>query len=212
MQRENLSGKTFGRLTAVEFIETRKGQSMWKCVCSCPNHTEVIVSAGHLKSGHTTSCGCFKNEIVAAGTHKTHGHTGSRLHSIWFNMKKRCTNTNSDAYKNYGGRGISVCDKWMSDFKSFYDWSLANGYDDSLTIDRINNDGNYEPSNCRWVSRKVQNCNSRNNRYLTYNGITKTITDWAADLGIERRTITARLDKLGWSVEAALSTPLQSQH
>lgn len=121
-------------------------------------------------------------------------------------MITRCNNLNQSEYKNYGGRGITVCDEWLHDFQAFYDWAMANGYDDSLTIDRIDNDGNYSPSNCRWATRKEQANNKSNNVLLAYCGITKTVAEWSEIQKIPARVINWRI-KHKWSVEKALKTP-----
>ena len=136
-----------------------------------------------------------------------HGLKHTRQYRIWLQMKNRCFNKNTSRYKDYGGRGITVCDEWRNDFKAFYDWSMSNGYSDDLTIDRINNDGDYEPNNCRWVTMKVQNRNSRNCHTLTYNGETHTVTEWAEKLGVSRHLISNRINAYGWSVEDALTKP-----
>lgn len=203
-ERENLSNRRFGRLTVLDFVETRKGQSIWNCLCDCGNVTQV--SAGHLKSNHTTSCGCYcKEQTKQALT--THGLTGARLHRIWFAMKARCYNRNLPAYKNYGERGIKVCDEWLNDFSAFYQWAMSNGYNDNLSIDRIDVNRDYEPDNCRWATRKEQSLNKRTNHYITFDGKTMTLTEWEKFLGFNRGTIGARLNKLNWSVERALTTP-----
>jgi hypothetical protein len=122
-------------------------------------------------------------------------------------MKERCYNSKRKEYPNYGGRGISVCSEWF-DFRNFMEWSLSNGYSDDLTIDRIDNDGNYCPENCRWVSMKQQGQNKRTNRYITHNGETKTITQWANDNGLQYHVLKKRIDGLGWSFERAISEPV----
>ena len=123
------------------------------------NHcTIVIILSNHLKSGKIKSCGCLNKQ----GNPK-HGLRYTRLYRIWINMKTRCYNKNTNRYKDYGARGITICNEWRNDFMSFYNWSMNNGYDENLTIDRINNDKNYEPSNCRWITVKEQNRNKRNN-------------------------------------------------
>lgn len=119
-------------------------------------------------------------------------------------MKTRCHTPTAWEYKNYGARGIIICDEWRNDFKAFYDWSMSHGYTDELTIDRIDNNGNYYPENCRWVTRTIQNRNQRNSRYLTFKGQTKHLFDWADELGINRNTLASRLHK-GWSIERALT-------
>ena len=160
----DLAGKTFGRLTVVEYSHTNKhGKSMWKCKCSCGN--ERIVLGNHLTNKHTSSCGCFKNEI-SGGRFRKHNMRSTRLYGVWLNIKNRCSNPKGSNYQYYGNRGITICDEWKNDFQAFHDWAMANGYDENAkrgecTIDRIDVNGNYEPSNCRWVDMKVQRANRR---------------------------------------------------
>ena len=122
-------------------------------------------------------------------------------------MKNRCFNPNTPRYKDYGARGITVCDEWKDDFKSFYDWSMSNGYSDDLTIDRINNDGNYEPSNCRWVTQMIQANNSRHNHNITYKNETHSLSDWSRILGLSFHLLSNRINLYGWGVERAFETP-----
>lgn len=135
--------------------------------------------------------------------HYIHGKRKTRLYRIWTNIKTRCTNVNDPHFERYGGRGISVCDEWKNDFKAFYDWSMSNGYADNLTIDRIDNNGNYEPLNCRWVTVKEQNQNKRNVILITYNGETHNVTEWAQILHLGHDTIRQRYHK-GWTPEQCL--------
>ena len=128
----------------------------------------------------------------------THGKCGTRLYNIFQGMKKRCYNKHRKDFYEYGGRGISICDEWLNDFQTFYDWSMSNGYDDNLTIDRIDNDKGYSPANCRWVDIKTQSNNTRKNVYLGYNGETMTLAEWSRKLNINRNTLKARYRK-GWS-------------
>lgn len=137
-----------------------------------------------------------------------HGLRHTRLYGIWLQMKNRCNNEKTARYKDYGARGITVCDEWCNDFKAFYDWSMANGYSDDLTIDRINNDGNYEPSNCRWITIKQQSRNTRHNTLLTLNGEAHCLIEWSEITGITKSCIQDRL-RYGWSVERALTTPMR---
>lgn len=127
-----------------------------------------------------------------------------RLYSIWKRMKDRCNNPNHKYFSYYGGRGITVCDEWQKNFPAFYEWAIQNGYDDSLTIDRIDSNGNYDPCNCRWVTRHEQMLNTRRNHYLTYNGETLTVNEWAEKFGIKQNTLLYRIRR-GWSVERALT-------
>lgn len=142
---------------------------------------------------------------------KTHGMYNTRLYDIWVNMKQRCFNPNDQAYHNYGGRGIAVCDEWKENFQEFYDWAIANGYGDTLSVDRIDNNGNYCPENCRWTDRNVQNRNRRNNHKLTYNGVSKTVVEWAEEKNMPYELLLNRLNKLGWSVERSLTTPIEKR-
>lgn len=169
----DLTGKRFGRLVVLEQAEyhiDKKGRKtkMWKCKCDCGN--ETIVRHGGLQKGTTTSCGCFHKEIVGS-LNRSHGLSANcgRLYPLWKSIKYRCYNINSKDYARYGGRGIVMCDEWINDFQSFYDWAIANGYKEEktdkglniLTIDRIDVNGNYEPSNCRFVTNDVQAKNKR---------------------------------------------------
>lgn len=131
---------------------------------------------------------------------KTHGMRNTRLYNIWINMKSRCHNKNNKFYNRYGGRGIIICDEWKNSFINFYNWSIENGYMKNLTIDRINNDGNYEPNNCKWSNMKEQ-CNNRSsNINITYNDITGNIEFWAKKTNIQRQTLEYRY-KIGWNIE-----------
>lgn len=149
MTCKDLVGVRFGRLVVISRAENIKRNTRWNCRCDCGN--EIVAYGCHLKSGRTKSCGCLNSEL-ASDRFKTHGKTNTRLFCIWQNMHKRCEYQGHKQYKNYGGKGIKVCEEWK-DFVSFFEWSMANGYRDDLTIDRINPSGNYEPSNCQWLTR-----------------------------------------------------------
>lgn len=181
----NMIDKRFGNLTVIEECEkrTKNGHIKYKCVCDCGNITHVMGTL--LRTGKIKSCGCRQ------GNNK-HGKCKTRIYHIYRGIKSRCYDKNCNGYKNYGGRGITVCDEWLNDFMNFYNWSMDNGYDDTLSIDRIDVNGNYEPSNCRWADLKVQANNKRNNVYLTYNGKTQTISQWAEELGIDCKMVQKR--------------------
>lgn len=174
----SMVGKTIGRLYVVERVGVINKNSHYRCVCECGN--ETIVSRPNLKT-HTRSCGCLSREITSM-TSKTHGLSRSSIHNRWNAIKQRCGDKNN---KHYGGRGISICDEWSNSFISFYEWSIKNGYSEELEIDRINNNGNYEPSNCRWVEKTVNQKNK--NPYFLKNkeGITfcKNRNMWVAQIG-----------------------------
>lgn len=139
-----------------------------------------------------------------------HGLSNTRLYRIWLQMKNRCYNSKTERYSDYGGRGITVCDEWKNDFKAFYDWAMLNGYRDDLSIDRINNDENYEPSNCRWATNIEQARNSRHCHMIVFNGETHCISEWSEITGISIYVLRNRL-RYGWTIERALTTPLCSQ-
>ena len=155
----NLIGQRFGMLTVIKRASPDKTRSVrWYCQCDCGSSS--IARASDLRRGQTKSCGCLRAIKMRAMTYK-HGGKGTRLYRIWKSMRTRCNNPNSPSYKNHGARGITVCEEWQHSFEAFRDWALANGYHDCLTIDRVDNDGNYEPSNCWWATYKEQNINKR---------------------------------------------------
>lgn len=178
--------KTFGRLTIVDVAEDQVSpcgtrHKMYRCVCSCGK--EVIVRKSALVSGKTVSCGCYNIERSTK-----HGQKGTRLYNIWNGMKRRCYGNHKESH-NYKENGITVCDEWKNDFKVFYDWAMSHGYSDDLTIDRINCNGNYEPSNCRWVTMKVQQNNRRNNHTILIDGIEESIVDYAEKNGLNLNSV-----------------------
>lgn len=196
----DLTGQRFGRLVVIESVGRSKYRyGLWRCKCDCGN--EVIVATNLLHRGKTQSCGCYKID-----KNTTHGQSGTRLYWIWGGMINRCTNSTMHNYNNYGGRGITVCDEWRT-FEPFYEWAITNGYREDLTIDRIDTNGNYCPENCRWATPKQQANNKRNNRLLTLNGITHTMTEWSEITGLSVTCICLRLDRYRWSVEDALTKP-----
>lgn len=180
---KDMTVQKFGRLTALRRLHNTKGKTKWLCVCDCGNFTETYQMDLH--RGSARSCGCYRKEKTKE-IHTTHGNRNSRLYKIWIGIKKRCYNDKCYNYQDYGGRGIVLYNGWLHDFQAFYDWSMSNGYNDNLTIDRINNNGNYEPSNCRWVDRKTQAQNRRSSKMYTINGDTHCLKEWCEILIIKQ--------------------------
>lgn len=197
----DLTGSVFGKLKVIRRVVSRKNHGVrWLCECECGN--KLIVDGHSLKRGNTKSCGCLQRQRVHEIFY-IHGRKPRRLYSIWCTMKNRCHNPNSSKYYMYGARGISVCPEWLHDFVSFRDWALSNGYAENLTINRIDNDGNYTPENCQWVDFRVQANNTRRNRYVTFNGETHTISEWSRITGIKLSCLYSRLHR-GLSAEEIL--------
>ena len=180
------------RLTVIENLPPKNQHSQVRCVCDCGNGW--VGSAAYPKHKKTKSCGCLVAEM-ASKTHKTHGLRGHPLYNVWRHMKERCYAKNDKEYCNYGGRGITVCDEWMDSFKAFYDWAIKFGYEKGLTIERNDVNGNYTPDNCRWATNKEQQRNRRNNRHVTINAETKTVSEWSEVSGVNSSAIYARLNR-----------------
>lgn len=206
--RRDLTGKRYGRLLILSLNRTRS-HTYWNCRCDCGK--EIVAESYNISSGHTTSCGCYQSELIKK-RNTIHGLTNHVLHGSWCKIIERCYTISSHAYKDYGGRGIKVCTDWLTDFKKFYDWSIANGWNENVDIDRINNDGDYEPSNCRYVHPRINCYNRRVTVKYEYNGKMLTGLDFenmskeiGANLGCH--LIMARLQD-GWTVEKAISEPI----
>lgn len=201
MLKENLIGQVFERLTVVEDMSVKGFKPKWLCKCKCGK--KVIVQSSNLKDGHTRSCGCLRKYSP--------GYTSdlkkTRLYRVWDAMKGRCLNPNNRHYSYYGGRGITVCEDWIDSFQMFYDWSMERGYKESLTIERIDNDGNYEPQNCKWATMAEQSLNKTSNKLLIYKGVSKPLTLWCRTLDLNYDTVRERIRR-GWSHEKALTTPI----
>ena len=197
-----LEGQRFGRWTVIEQCGVdHRGEKMYRCQCDCGNIS--VVRSSNLRDGRSSSCGCFANELVSKRS-KTHGMTDTRLFRIWSGIKRRCFTTTDYHYKWYGARGISMCDEWKNSFQIFYNWAISNGYREDLSIDRVDNNGNYEPSNCRWITHAEQMRNQGKNIMLTYNGKTLCAMDWSKETGMSDATIRWR-KKHGWSDERTLT-------
>lgn len=198
--RHDLVGQRFGRLTVIaEGARTANKKRTWICRCDCGNIKKNPVVGYDLKSGKVQSCGCLYTESNK-GRNEKHGKSGIRLHRIWLSMRQRCGYSSGDCFKNYGGRGITVCEEWKNNFQAFYDWAMANGYKDNLTLDRKDTNGNYCPENCRWATMKAQQNNRRNNRIVEYCGEKYTLSELAQKLNIRPATLAWRIAH-GWSEE-----------
>jgi hypothetical protein len=201
----NLIGQKFGKLTVFDRAENNKqNKRMWVCRCDCGNIKKKPVATGDLTSGAVKSCGCLYFDSNKE-RNKKHGKTKSRLYQIWSGIKSRCLNPQNVAFKNYGGRGITICDEWKDDFQAFYDWAISNGYRENLTIDRIDNDKGYYPKNCRWTTMKKQQNHRRNNKIVIYKNNKFTVSELAEKLNISVQTLCWRL-RNGWN-ENDLSLP-----
>lgn len=199
-----LTGKRYGKLNVLQRVENGKdGRSKWLCQCDCGN-TSVVIGK-NLKTGMSTSCGCnhLNKQFI------THNKSNTRLYSIWSNMKSRCLNSKNSAYHNYGLRGINICDEWIVDFESFYQWSIQNGYSNNLTLDRKNNDLGYNPANCRWTDYKTQANNTRTNHKVTIDGKVYTLSQLSDFTGIRQCTLWQRLKNIGGRDIKDLIRPLR---
>lgn len=197
---KNLIGQKFGRLTVVSKYDNSndigKKRVKWICKCDCGNIS--IVRSDSLELGKIRSCGCSRNNLL-----NHYGLDGNRIYTIWRRMKDRCYNNKSKSFSCYGGRGIKVCDEWLTKFDNFYNWAINGGYKKTLTLDRIDTNDDYCPENCRWATMREQNNNRRNNHYIEYNGEKLTLTQWANRYGVNPNTLRSRL-KSGKSLKNAL--------
>lgn len=207
-------GKKFNYLTVIGFAYNNSHTRCFKCLCDCGNEKTLIpinVIAGTVKS-----CGCMSEQLLHDIFWKEDALNKQRLYRIWIGMKGRCYNQNADNYQDYGGRRIKICDEWLKSYDAFKNWAMNNGYSDKLSIDRIDNDGNYEPSNCRWATAKEQRANQRPHKghkkrtMITVNGIERPKRDVCAEYGISAETFDYRVKHMGMSVIEALTTPKMS--
>lgn len=194
----DLKGQKFGRLTvlSIDLEKSNKGRkTYWNCVCECGNEKSIrsdsLTSKTRIK---TESCGCLHSEKARENISKNHSHKSSntRLYHTWQGMKDRCYNKNSNSYNRYGNKGIVVCDEWINDFSNFKEWALKNGYDDNLTIERLDFNGNYESSNCTWITRPEQSNNRSSSIFVEYKGEKLNLKQWSDKLGIKYGTLNSR--------------------
>lgn len=196
---QDLTGQKFGRLTVLRMILKNK-RLYCQCQCECGNIKDV--RSDSLKNGSIKSCGCIN---------KKHGQRHTRLYKVWCSIKTRCFNKNDKSFQKYGAKGITMCKEWKEDFKSFYNWAMVNGYDKDAeymqcTIDRINNKGNYQPDNCRWVNLITQANNKTSNHLIKYQGEVKTIAEWCRELHLNYDLVQQRITRYKWTPEKAFNS------
>lgn len=199
----DLVGQTFNALTAVKLIGRRNKHTVYLCKCKCGKETEVL--SNNLRRGHTKSCGCEseKNKAKFVESSTSHGLSNHPLFESWIGMRNRCYYKKHNRYKNYGGKGITVCDEWKDNFQAFYDWAIKNGWEKGLSIDRKKNYLNYCPENCKFSTTGEQNRNRTSNKQITIEGVTKILIEWSEVSGVKYETIRKRL-KNGWSAKEAV--------
>lgn len=202
-------GQRFGSLVVIKRVQSENKRDKWLCKCDCGNEKEVLGYS--LRSGNTKSCGCYQRKKAAehCSNMSTHGLFGSRIYRIWSGIKNRCQNNKSKDYNKYGARGISLCSEWQN-FEIFYEWATKNGYQNNLTIDRIDNNKGYSPDNCRWVTIKTQSRNRRTNTYIEFNGMKKCLSEWDEYIGAKSSGVVRQRLIRGWSVEKAITTPVKT--
>ena len=200
----DLTGQRFGRLVAIGKVGCKNKSMVWHCKCDCGG--ESFTEASKLRNGRAKSCGCLREEINRSPLKKKRRAKvprDKRLYYIWQGMKDRCYNPQADNYYLYGEKGIKICEEWLKDFLNFQSWSFANGYKNTLSIDRIHNNLGYSPSNCRWATPKEQSNNRTTNKNFTINNETKTLKEWCEQFNKRYPTVWARVNR-GWDIYKAL--------
>lgn len=204
MKRNNYTGKTFGRLLVLECAGRDKhNNALWNCQCICGAST--LTSSLKLTRGYTRSCGCLQRDLASMRA-TTHGMSKSAEFNIWGHIKRRCFDQRTPQWDDYNGRGITMCEEWRHSFEAFFK-NVGPRPTKAHTIERINNNGNYEPGNVRWATRLEQNRNTRVTRFLTHNGVTKCLGEWAEELNLNSATLGQRIDRQHWSIAEAVTTP-----
>ena len=202
----DITGKKYNKLTVLSFYDIKDNKSRWLCQCDCGNKT--IVKGTQLKNGKTKSCGCLLHQKKYD---KETEKKIKRLQHIYSQMKQRCYKIDNHIYKYYGGKGITICDEWLNNSNNFYKWALENGYDNNLTIERINVNGNYEPSNCKWITKTQQGYNKTNSKLYTIENETKCLSEWCKIYNIDYFLVRGRL-KFGWNIKEALTKPIKEKY
>lgn len=203
----DITGNKYNKLTVVKRVNKPNEKSViWECLCDCGNTT--YVRGKNLKNGAVKSCGCL---LKSNKSSIRHNMSKTRLYRTWANIKGRCYIPSCKAYKNYGLRGITMCDEWKNSFESFMEWALNNGYNDTLSIERIDVNKGYYPDNCTWIPLNEQQKNRTINLNINYNGETKILAEWCRELGKPYKQIHNRIYKLGWSFERAITEPVHTE-
>lgn len=202
----DIKGKKYNRWTVLSLDRIENKRAYWLCQCECG--TKKVVSSSSLRCGTSKSCGCLTKEN---GIKTINGLSKTKLYRTYANIKQRCYNKNNFEYKNYGARGIIMCDEWKNDFLNFYNWAIQNGYKEELTIDRINVNGNYEPNNCRWITMKEQYHNRTDNLYYIVNNEKKCLAELCKEYNMPYKTVRARL-KRNNDIISALNTPIKTKY
>lgn len=208
--KEEVIGNKYGLITVIGDAKREENSNCRRVIGKCDCGTVKTFRLSQLKRSKVANCGCYKRKKFIERKTK-HGNSKKRLYKTWHGMKSRCYNENDIKFNIYGGKGIRICDEWLKNFEVFEKWSLENGYQDSLTIDRIDSDGNYEPLNCRWVDIKTQNGNRSRCWKITINGVTKLAIEWAKENGINESTIFSRRRK-GWSDIDCVTRPVKKRN
>lgn len=195
----DLSGRRFNNLIVIKRAYVKNGLIYWECLCDCGKTT--YVSGGNLRSGQVKSCGCLRHKT---SYNRRHNMSKTKLYKIWAGIKNRCYNAKLASYKNYGGRGIRMCDEWIDTPDVFFDWALSHGYEDNLSIERIDVNGNYCPENCTWIPKEDQAKNRRSCYNITYNNRTQNLQQWCDELNLPYKLVHNRMFKMGWSFERSI--------
>lgn len=206
---KDITGKKFNMLTVISRAPNAPGGvTRWNCICDCGN--KAVVRGSNLKNGSVKSCGCLAKKRIKE-TVTTHGKSKTRLYSIWCRMKDRCYNRNVPSYKDYGARGIRVCEQWKLDFNSFYIWAVSSGYTDFLTIERIDCNKDYCPENCTWIPKSQQAANRRSCVLIEHNGKVQNLSQWCKELNLNYKRVHDRMYACKMSFEEAISKPIMTQ-
>lgn len=204
----DITGQRYGRLTVIKREGSHNGYPLWECKCDCGNTYYAV--GGNLRGGRTQSCGCIVKDKMAKTLKRKSTEkdkTRTRLYATYNTMMQRCYNDKTKSYNAYGGRGIKICNGWRNSFQSFYKWAIRNGYKKGLELDRKDNNGDYKPRNCHYITKQENAWNRRDSHYVTVNGITKPITVWARDIGVAHGTIHGAIRR-GISAESYIEKKL----